>query len=85
MIGDAPKSDIKHDWLTKAVMVNAVIKLTDKFGLLGEAVYNEDGAHLNKYSSGKDPQLEISKVPEAAIGVFYNHKFVSLVSKARCV
>lgn len=82
LIGDAPKSDIKHDWLTKAVMVNAVIKLTDKFGLLGEAVYNEDGAHLNKYSSGKDPQLEISKVPEAAIGVFYNHKFVSLVSKA---
>lgn len=81
-IATSPKTDIKHDWFTKAAMVNAILKLTNQFGLLGEVVYNEDGAHMNKYSSGKDPNLKISRIPEGALGVFYNHNLFSLVSKA---
>ncbi len=78
----AKKTDIKKDWFNKAFMVSAVYKVTDKFGLLGEATYNEQAGHLENYSTGNDPNLKKSKIPGAGIGVFYNHPIVSVVSKA---
>jgi hypothetical protein len=79
---NAPKTAIKKDWLNKAFSVDFVYKITDKFGLLGEAYYIEQAGHLESYTIGKDPNLKQSKIPGGSFGIFYNHPLVSLVSKA---
>ena len=79
---NGPKIKIDDNWFKKAFTLNAVYKITDKFGLLGEANYNEQGGQLESYSSGADPELKKSKIPEAGFGLYYNHPLVSLVSKA---
>lgn len=79
---NAPKTAIKKDWLNKAFSMNFVYKITDKFGLLGEAYYIEQSGHLESYTIGKDPDLKQSKIPGGSFGLFYNHPLISLVSKA---
>lgn len=76
------KTDIKKDWFNKAFMISGVYKMTSKFGLLGEATYNEQAGHLENYSAGNEPNLKKSKIPGAGIGIFYNHSLFSVVSKA---
>ncbi len=76
------KTKIDKDWLNKAFMVSAVYKMTNKFGWLGEATYNEQAGHLENYSAGNEPNLKKSKIPGAGIGLFFNHELFSLVSKA---
>lgn len=75
------KESIDHRWWLKAFMLSATYKATDKFGVLGDFVYNEEGGHLNKYSAGIAPDLKVSKTPSASVGIYYNHPLVSLVSK----
>ena len=77
-----PKSKIKNDWLNKTFSVSGVYKITDKFGVLGDVMYTEQGGHLGNYNVGVDPHIKQSKIPEFGAGVFYNHKYFSLVSKA---
>ena len=76
------KTDIKKDWFNKAFMLNGIYKITSQFGALAEATYNEQAGHLENYSAGNNPNLKKSKIPGAGIGVFYNHPWFSLVSKA---
>ena len=76
------KTNITKDWFNKAFMLSAVYKATNRFGLLGEAVYNEQSGHLESYSAGNDPNLKKSRIPEFGGGIFYNHSLFSLVSKA---
>lgn len=76
------KTAININWWLKTFMASATYKVTNKFGVLGEIMYNEDGDHLNKYSAGTDPDLKISKIPSATLGLFYNHPLISIVSKA---
>lgn len=78
---DGPKTKISDDWFNKTFTLNAVYKATARFGVLGEFMYNEQGGHLENYSSGNDPNLKKSKIPEFGLGVYYNHPLVSLVSK----
>lgn len=79
---NGPKQKISDNWFKKAFTLNVVYKMTDKFGFLAEANYNEQGGQLESYSSGVDPQLKKSKVPEAGLGLYYNHEIISLISKA---
>lgn len=87
---NGPKTQINKSWWNKAFMLSGVYKVTNSFGVLGEASYNEQGGHLENYSIGVDPQIKKSKIPEAGIGVFFNHinkgcsflPALSLVSKA---
>lgn len=79
---NAPKTGINHSWWLKAFMASATYKVTDKFGVLGDFVYNEEGSHLNKYSTGSNPNIKKSKIPSASFGVFFNHDLFSVVSKA---
>lgn len=76
------KTKIKKDYFNKAFMLNAVYKMTRRFGLLGEATYNEQAGHLENYSAGNDPNLKKSKIPSAGLGVYFNHPLVNVVSKA---
>lgn len=80
-----PKLKIRDNWFKKAFMLDAVYKITDNFGLLAEAYYNEQAGQLESYSSGADPQLKKSKIPEAGIGLYYNSPLISLVSKANYI
>lgn len=79
---NGPKTDIKKDWLNKAFMFSGVYKITGRFGLLGEANYNEQAGHLENYSIGQDPDLQKSKILGGGFGLFFNHNLFSLVSKA---
>lgn len=79
---DGPKIQISDNWLKKAFMLDAVYKLSNKLGLLAEVGYNEQAGQLESYSSGSDPELKKSQVPEAGFGLYYNHPMISLVSKA---
>lgn len=76
------KTDVKKDWFRKSLMVDAVYNITRRFGLLGEASYNEQYGHMESYSAGNEPDIKRSVVPGGGIGVFYNHPWFSLVSKA---
>lgn len=71
---NGPKVAINKGWWNKAFMASAVYKVTNKFGLLGEATYNEQGGHLENYNIGVDPNIKKSKIPEAGLGIFFNHK-----------
>lgn len=82
---DGTKKAIKDNWLKKAFTLELVYKMTDKLGFLAEGYYNEQGGQLESYSSGADPQLKKSKIPEAGAGVYYNHPFISIVSKANYI
>lgn len=79
---NGPKSKIKNDWLNKTFSVNGVYKMTNKLGVLGDIMYTEQGGHLGNYNVGVSPKIKQSRIPEFGAGVFYNHKYFSLVSKA---
>lgn len=79
---NGPKTKIKEDWLNKAFMLNAVYRMTNTFGLLGEASYNETGGNLDNFTVGTNPNIKQSSIPEAGFGVYFNHPMISLVSKA---
>lgn len=76
------KTKIKEDWLNKAFMLNAVYRMTDSFGLLGEASYNETGGNLDNFTVGTNPNIKQSSIPGGGFGVYFNHRMISLVSKA---
>ncbi len=82
---NGPKTDIKKDWLNKSAMVSGVWKATGRFGLLGDATYNEQAGHLENYSVGEDPHIKKSQVIGGGFGLFYNHPWFSLVSKATII
>lgn len=79
---NGPKTKINKDWWNKAFMLSAVYRMTNTFGFLGEATYNEQGGHLENYNVGADPNIKKSKIPGAGFGVYFNHPMVSVVSKA---
>lgn len=56
--------------------------MTDRFGLLADAAYIEQAGHLENYSAGNDPDLQKSNIPVGSLGLYYNHPYFSLVSKA---
>lgn len=78
----SPKTKIKKDWLNKNFTLNLTYKMTDRFGLLADAAYIEQAGHLENYSAGYDPDLKKSTIPVASLGLYYNHPYFSLVSKA---
>lgn len=82
---NAPKTDIKNDWLNKTISVNAVFKVAQKSGLLADVMYTEQGGILGNYNVGVDPKIKQSIIPVFAAGVYYNHPFFSVVSKGTYV
>lgn len=82
---NGPKINIKDNWFKKAFTLELIYKLNNKLGFLAEGYYNEQGGQLESYSSGADPQLKKSKIPEFGFGVYYNHPIVNIVSKANYI
>ncbi len=84
-IVNSPKLNIKDNWFKKSFTLEMIYKLNSQLGFLAEGYYNEQGGQLESYSSGADPQLKKSKIPEFGVGVYYNHPMVSIVSKANYI
>lgn len=81
----SPKTDIKRDWLNKNFHLNLTYKITPRFGLLTEAAYLEQAGHLENYSAGYDLDFQKSSIPVGSLGLYYNHPYFSLVSKATLI
>ncbi len=80
VLGDLPTTSINHDWFQKAFDVNAVYKITPKFGLIAETIYTEKNGQLESYSSSVIPNLATIKTPYASFGLYLNADKFSLVS-----
>jgi hypothetical protein len=81
-LNKAKFENIDGSYLSISANVGGVYKMTDKFGLTGDAGFYQTAPTLENYGGAIDPQAKKSTVPTAGIGVFFNHPMVSLVSKA---
>lgn len=80
VLGGTPTTAVNHDWFQKAFDVNAVYKITPKFGLIAEAIYTEKNGQLESYSSNVVPNLSTIRTPYASFGLYLNSDNFSLVS-----
>lgn len=80
VLGGTPTTPINVGWFQKAFDVNAVYKITPKFGLIAEAIYTEKNGQLESYSSNVVPNLSKIKTPYASFGLYLNADKFSLVS-----
>lgn len=77
--GETEKID--HNFFNKNFTLSILYKIHKTWGVTGEASYFEKGGNLSAYAGADNPQLKQSKTPFFSAGIYYNNKFVSLVSK----
>jgi len=80
-----PKAKIKDSWFNTSFTANATWKAFQNFGFLADAYYLQQSGKLSLYSGADDPNIDTSEIPGFALGVYYNHPKVSLVSKATSI
>lgn len=78
---DAEISKVKDSYYNIAGYVNAKYNLTRNFGLIANALYSEDNGGLENYNTKFLPNMKKSKSPMGAAGVFWNNKYIQLVSQ----
>lgn len=74
------EAKIGNEWLNKTFALGAVYKITREFGAQADALYTETGGILGNYNTGSDPHLTQSKTPMLSGGLYYNGKYISVVS-----
>jgi len=80
-----PKAKIKDSWFNTSFTANVTWKAFHNFGFLADAYYLQQSGKLSMYSGADDPNIDTSEIPGFALGVYYNHPKVSLVSKATSI
>ena len=73
--------EIKKDKFNKSFTATLTWNILKNFGLIGDAYYIEATDGLNAYKTANDPLAETNIVPYFAGGVFFNSKWVSLISR----
>lgn len=76
-----PFTEFDHDWYHLNADLKAIVKLTPKFGLIGNFTYQEKHGQLENYSGAYTPDFTKTKTPFIAAGVYYNNEWLSLVSQ----
>ncbi|MBE5319814.1 TonB-dependent receptor [Pedobacter sp. MR2016-19] len=76
------KTYIDNNWFHLGGSVNAVYKITDKLGLLADFTYAENNGRLESYSGAVVPNVDKTKSPLGAFGIYFNHDKFSVVSQA---
>jgi len=76
------KTYIDNNWFHLGGSVNAVYKITDKLGLLADFTYAENNGRLESYSGAVVPNVDKTKSPLGAFGLYFNHDKFSVVSQA---
>lgn len=74
------EAKISNDWLNTTAYVGGVYKITRAFGAQADFLYTETGGILGNYNTGTDPHLNKSKTPMVSGGLYYNNKYLSVVS-----
>ena len=72
---------IKKDEFNKSFTATLTWNILKNFGLIGDAYYIEATDGLNAYKTANDPLAKTNVVPYFAGGVFFNSKWVSLISR----
>lgn len=72
---------VKKDKFNKTFTGNVLYKAFDNFGFLGDVYYIEQSNKLSSYAGADFPGDETSVIPGYSAGVYFNHPFISLVSK----
>jgi len=80
-----PKAKVKDNWFNTSFTANVTWKAFQNFGFLADAYYLQQSGKLSLYSGADDPNIDTSEIPGFALGVYYNHPKVSLVSKATSI
>ncbi|MGM8361946.1 TonB-dependent receptor [Flavobacterium sp. ARAG 55.4] len=78
----AQKASFNDNWIHIGGSVNASYNIGKDYGLLANFLYTEENGKLNDFSTAFTPNFKKSKSPLGALGVFWNNKYVSLVSQA---
>ena len=76
-----PFITFNHDWYHFNGDLRAVVKLNDQFGFLANFTYQEKHGYLEDYSGAYTPYFAKTKTPFLAAGIYYNNKWLSLVSQ----
>jgi len=77
--------EVKDSWFNKSFTANLTWKAFQNFGFLADAYYLQQSGKLSLYSGADDPTIEVGEIPGFALGVYFNHPKVSLVSKATSI
>lgn len=73
--------DIEQSWFNKNFSANLTYKIMRNWGFIGEASYFEKGGNLSAYAGADNPQIKQSRTPFFSAGLYYNNKYISLVSR----
>lgn len=81
IIPDAEISKVKDSYYNVSGYINARYNLSRNFGLTANILYSEDYGGLENYNTNYLPNMKKSKSPMEGIGVFWNNKYIQLVSQ----
>ncbi|MCH4181554.1 MAG: hypothetical protein LKF48_00095 [Prevotella sp.] len=71
-----------HDNLFNiAGFVNAKYNITKEFGVVANFQYTETNGGLENYNLPAEPNMKKSRVPLGGIGIFWNNKYLQLISQ----
>ena len=79
MSGDTQK--IKKNNCNKSFTATLTWNILSNFGLIGDAYYIEATDALSVYKTSNDPLAKTNVVPYFAGGVFFNSKWISIISR----
>lgn len=74
-------TDIKKDWFNFSVTASATWKAFRNLGFLADAYYIQESGKLSMYAGADDPNISKCEIPGLAVGIYYNHPVISIVSK----
>lgn len=80
-IPNAEISKAKDSYFNIAGYVNARYNITRNFGVMLNALYSEDNGGLENYNTKYMPNMKKSQSPMGALGVFWNTKYIQLISQ----
>lgn len=74
-------TDVNKDWFNMNFTANATYKAFKNAGFIAEVMYIQQAGKLSSYAGADDPNIEKCEIPGYALGVYYNHPKLSVVSK----
>lgn len=81
LLKDAKIEHVKDSYFNVAGYLNARYNINKNFGLLANILYSEDNGGLENYNTRYVPNMKKSKSPMGGLGVFWNNRYIQLVSQ----
>ena len=81
VLANAEISQVKDSYFNVAGFLNARYNVNRNFGFMANVLYSEDNGGLENYNTQYLPNMKKSKSPMGALGIFWNNKYIQLVSQ----